>query len=147
MIGFTKQLKREWRRIAQSIKLMCNKQTNVSSILLSFIDFTISYKTPIFVLLRPFLFNYVRFRILKIKFSYFYVTFFLLSKMYSVTSDNDRDYEMITNIQQKLIFDKITPAKSTGEILNGLMQELNHLKAELTGKVYFFNMEQYRFHK
>ncbi|CAF3503188.1 unnamed protein product [Rotaria sp. Silwood1] len=39
---------------------------------------------------------------------------------------------MITNIQQKLIFDKITPAKSTGEILNSLMQELNHLKAELT---------------
>lgn len=56
--------------------------------------------------------------------------------MYSVTSDNDRDYETITNIQQKIIFDKITPSKSTGDILNGLMQELNHLKAELTGKGY-----------
>ncbi|CAF0992403.1 unnamed protein product [Rotaria sordida] len=110
IIGFSKQLKREWRRIAQSIKLMCNKQSNVSSILLSFIDFIVSYKTPIFVILRPFLFHYI----------------------YSISSDNDRDYEMITNIQQKLIFDKITPAKSTGEILNGLMQELNHLKAELT---------------
>ncbi|CAF3522158.1 unnamed protein product [Rotaria socialis] len=55
-----------------------------------------------------------------------------MTKIYSVTSDNDRDYEMITNIQQKLIFDKITPSKSTGEILNTLMQELNHLKAELT---------------
>jgi hypothetical protein len=54
--------------------------------------------------------------------------------MHSVSSENDRDYEMIINIQQKLIFDKITPSKSTGEILNGLMQELNQLKAELTGK-------------
>ncbi|CAF0895311.1 unnamed protein product [Rotaria sp. Silwood1] len=110
IIGFTKQLKREWRRIAQSIKLMCNKQSNISSILLSFIDFIVSYKTPIFVILRPFLFHYI----------------------YSISSENERDYEMITNIQQKLIFDKITPAKSTGEILNSLMQELNHLKAELT---------------
>jgi hypothetical protein len=61
MIGFSKQLKREWQRIAQSIKLMCNKQSNISPILLSFIDFIISYKTPIFVILRPFLFHYVRF--------------------------------------------------------------------------------------
>jgi hypothetical protein len=53
--------------------------------------------------------------------------------MHSVTSDNERDYEMITNIQQKLIFDKITPSKSTGEVLNTLMQELNQIKAELTG--------------
>jgi len=54
--------------------------------------------------------------------------------MHSVSSENERDYEMITSIQQKLIFDKITPSKSTGEILNILMQELNQLKAELTGK-------------
>ena len=57
--------------------------------------------------------------------------------MHSVTSDNERDYEMITNIQQKLIFDKIPLSKSTGEILHSLMQELNQLKAELTGKISF----------
>ena len=60
IIGYSKQLKREWQRIAQSIKLMCNKQSNVSPILLSFIDFIVSYKTPIFVILRPFLYHYVR---------------------------------------------------------------------------------------
>jgi hypothetical protein len=54
--------------------------------------------------------------------------------MHSVSSENERDYEMITSIQQKVIFDKITPSKSTGEILNGLMQELIQLKAELTGR-------------
>jgi len=59
--------------------------------------------------------------------------------MHSVSSENERDYEMIQNIQQKLIFDKITPSKSTGEILNGLMQELNQLKAELTGKKKFID--------
>jgi hypothetical protein len=59
--------------------------------------------------------------------------------MHSVSSENERDYEMIQNIQQKLIFDKITPSKSTGEILNGLMQELNQLKAELTGKKKFIS--------
>ena len=131
IIGFTKQLKREWQRIAQSIKLMCNKQSNVSPILLSFIDFIVSYKTPIFVILRPFLLHYVRIakgekRLLD--------AFFLHSvQMHSVTSDNERDYELIVSIQQKLIFDKITPSKSTGGILNSLMQELNQLKAELTG--------------
>ena len=59
IIGFSKQLKREWQRMAQSIKLMCNKQSNISPILLSFIDFIITYKMPIFVILRPFLFQYV----------------------------------------------------------------------------------------
>ncbi len=57
--------------------------------------------------------------------------------MHSVSSENERDYEMITSIQQKLIFDKITPSKSIGIILNGLLQELNQLKAELTGKKIF----------
>jgi hypothetical protein len=61
--------------------------------------------------------------------------------MHSITSENDRDYEMITSIQQKLIFDKITPSKCTGEILNGLMQELNQLKAELTGKKNLFSID------
>jgi len=51
--------------------------------------------------------------------------------MHSVTSENN--YEMITTIQQKLIFEKILPSKSLGDILNELMQELNQLKAELTG--------------
>jgi hypothetical protein len=54
--------------------------------------------------------------------------------MHSVASENERDYEMIANIQQKLIFDKIPLSKSIGEILHGLMQDLNQLKAELTGK-------------
>jgi len=58
--------------------------------------------------------------------------------MYSVTSEND--YELITNIQQKLSFEKILPSKSRGEILHELMQELNQLKAELIGKIYFYNI-------
>jgi hypothetical protein len=40
---------------------------------------------------------------------------------------------MITNIQKKLTFEKILPSKSLGEILHELMEELNQLKAELTG--------------
>ncbi len=51
--------------------------------------------------------------------------------MHSVTSEND--YEIITNIQQKLIFEQISPAKSIGKILHELLQELNQLKAQLTG--------------
>ncbi|CAF5040523.1 unnamed protein product, partial [Rotaria sp. Silwood1] len=107
-----KQLKREWQRIAQSIKVMCNKQSNVSSILLSFIDFIISYKTPIFVILLPFLFHYLRL-IIKIN----KISFIFFSIIYTpVSSENERDYEMITNIKQKLIFDKITPFKFAEEI-------------------------------
>ena len=60
--------------------------------------------------------------------------------MHSVSSENERDFEMITNIQQKLIFDKLPSPKSTGEILNGLMQELNQIKAELTGKYPFIDL-------
>ncbi len=51
--------------------------------------------------------------------------------MHSVTSEND--YEMITSIQQKLIFEKISPAKSIGDVLHELLHELNQLKAELIG--------------
>jgi hypothetical protein len=57
--------------------------------------------------------------------------------MHSVTSEND--YEMITSIQQKLIFEKISPAKSTGDILHELLYELNQLKAELIGQGYFYH--------
>jgi len=59
IIGFSKQLKREWQRIIQAIKSLCNKQSNISLNLLSFIDFIVSYKTPIYVILRPFLLHYV----------------------------------------------------------------------------------------
>jgi hypothetical protein len=54
--------------------------------------------------------------------------------MHSVTSEND--YEIITNIQQKLIFEKISPSKSTGDVLHELLHELNQLKADLTGLIY-----------
>ena len=136
IIGFTKQLKREWQRIAQAIKLMCNKQTNISQILLSFIDFIVSFKTPIFVILRPFLFHYVS-SLIDQEFVAFSLSLslslFFFHQMQTVSSENERDYELITSIQQKLIFDKITPSKSTGELMNNLMQESNQLKAELTG--------------
>ncbi|CAF0814942.1 unnamed protein product [Rotaria sordida] len=110
IISFSKQIKYEWQRIIRAIKLMCNKQSNISSNLLLFIDFIVSYKTPIYVILRPFLLHYI----------------------HSITSENDCDYEIIRNIQQKLMFDKIVPLKSMNEILNELIQELNQLKAELT---------------
>jgi len=51
--------------------------------------------------------------------------------MHSVTSETD--HEMIVSIQQKISFDRIPPAKSTGEILHELMNELNQIKLELIG--------------
>lgn len=63
--------------------------------------------------------------------------------MHSVTSENE--YEMIRNIQKKISFEKILPAKSAGEILHELMQELNHIKAELTGKIHFFQYSKTSF--
>ncbi|CAF3529479.1 unnamed protein product, partial [Rotaria sp. Silwood2] len=107
IISFSKQTRYEWQRIIRAIKLMCNKQSNISSSLLLFIDFIVSYKTPIYVIIRPFLLHYI----------------------HSITSENDCDYEMIRNIQQKLFFDKIETSKSMSEILNELTQELNQLKA------------------
>ena len=59
IIAFHKQFKREWQRIIQAIKSICTKQSNISSNLLSFIDFLVSYKTPIYLILRPFLLHYV----------------------------------------------------------------------------------------
>ncbi|CAF0857757.1 unnamed protein product [Adineta steineri] len=110
IIGFGKHLKREWQRITQAIKSICNKQSNISSNLLLFIDFLVSYKTPIYLILRPFLMHY----------------------LHSVTSENSYDFEMITHIQQKIIFEKIPLAKSTGEILTELKKELYQLKVDLT---------------
>lgn len=53
--------------------------------------------------------------------------------MRSVTTENDHDFQLIINVRQKIVFEKMPPSKSTGEILNRLMQELNLLKMELTG--------------
>ncbi|UJR20708.1 hypothetical protein I4U23_023829 [Adineta vaga] len=110
IIGFSKQLKREWNKITQGIKSICNKQSNISSSLLLFIDFLVSYKTPIYLLLRPFLMHY----------------------MQTVTSDNSRDFAIITNVQQKIFFEKIPISKSIGEILHDLRFELNQLKADVS---------------
>ena len=59
IIAFHKQLKREWARLTQAIKSICQKHSNISTNLLSFIDFIVSYKTPIYLILRPFLLHYV----------------------------------------------------------------------------------------
>lgn len=53
--------------------------------------------------------------------------------MHSVTSESD--YEMIRYVQQKLIFERITPAKPMSEILQRLLQELNQLKSEFIGEI------------
>jgi hypothetical protein len=74
MIAFDKELKREWHRIIPAIKSICNKQSNISSHLLSFIDFMVTHKPPIYIILRPFLLHYVHnihfFCILKILLSF-----------------------------------------------------------------------------
>lgn len=64
ILAFHKQLKREWTRLTQAIKSICLKQSNISTNLLSFIDFLVSYKTPIYLILRPFLLHYVKNRII-----------------------------------------------------------------------------------
>jgi hypothetical protein len=57
--------------------------------------------------------------------------------MHSVMSENDRDYELITNIHQKLVFEKITPFKSNNEILHDLRHELRQLQNKSIGKLHF----------
>lgn len=57
--------------------------------------------------------------------------------MHSVTSETD--YEMIRYIQQKLVFERIVPAKSMSEILHELFQELNQLKSEFTGELFILD--------
>ena len=54
--------------------------------------------------------------------------------MHSVISENDRDYELITTIHQKLVFEKIPPFKSNNEILHDLRHELKQLQNKSTGK-------------
>lgn len=53
--------------------------------------------------------------------------------MHSVTSENSRDFQLIRNVQQKIIFEKIPLSKSTGEILYELRQELKQLKVDVIG--------------
>jgi hypothetical protein len=60
IIGFGKQLKREWQRIIQAIRLLYHRQSHMSSALLLFVDFLVSFETPIYLILRPFLWHQVR---------------------------------------------------------------------------------------
>ncbi|CAF4414152.1 unnamed protein product [Rotaria socialis] len=122
IVSFSKQIRNESQRIIEAIKAICNKQAHISSNLLSFIDFIVSYETPIYVILRPFLCYY----------------------MNSMTSKNDSDYEIIRSIQQKLSFDKIVPSKSMAEILNELTQEWNQLNEELADESKIFDVHHKR---
>ena len=112
IIAFGKQIKREWTRIVQAIKLMCQRQSQMSTNLLVFIDFLVSNPTPIYLYLRPFFLHYVN----------------------SLIAENERDFDLINKIHQKILFEKLNTSKSIGVLLIELRQELNFLKNRTTGE-------------
>ena len=108
MVCFERQLNTEWYRIARSIReLGAKMQGGVT--LWNFLDFVVTHRTPLFLLLFP---------VIRCKY---------LLKI----CDNDQEYFYQTQIKDKMLGRGLPLNRSKGQLLVQLMAEMRALRDEL----------------
>ena len=108
MVCFDRMLASEWYRVAQCIRELANK--NIGGVTLwNFLDFLVTQRTPLFILLLPL----IRYK--------------LLNRL----SDNEQEYFYQQQIKEKLRGRKMPACRSKGQMLVTLLTELKFLKDDL----------------
>ncbi|RWS30612.1 protein unc-80-like protein [Leptotrombidium deliense] len=111
MVCFERQLMSDWYRIARCIREMANK--NLGGVTLwNFIDFVVTFRTSLFVLLLPL----IRYK--------------LLHKI----CDNDQEYYYQQLIKDKLDGKNMPTCRSKGQLLVYLLTELKNLKEDIINR-------------
>ncbi|XP_066993860.2 protein unc-80 homolog [Anabrus simplex] len=107
MICFEAELVTDWPRIARTIKDI-GKRNEAGPVFWSFIDFAVTQRTPLFVLLQP----------------------FILKKLnFPPATDHERHLQFV--IREKLKGYSLPTAKGRSALLQDLAHELKELKEEL----------------
>ncbi|KAI1307248.1 Protein unc-80 -like protein [Halotydeus destructor] len=111
MVCFDRQLASEWYKICQRIRELTAK--NIGGVnLWNFLDFVVTHRTPLFILLMP----------------------MIRHKLLVRTCDNEQEYYYQQLIRDKLQGRKMPSCRSKGQMLVTLLSELKHLKEDLVNK-------------
>ncbi|XP_066978451.1 protein unc-80 homolog isoform X1 [Macrobrachium rosenbergii] len=107
MVCFEKQLSQDWHRVLHCLRDM-DARGEGGIALWDFLDFVVSYRTPLFILMRP----------------------FILTKLYQETSDEGSEqYQLI--IRDRVHGWSLPPAKCRGSLLLDLAHQVKQLKEEV----------------
>ncbi|KAG8197196.1 hypothetical protein JTE90_011351 [Oedothorax gibbosus] len=108
MVCFEKQLGNDWHRIACCIKELGNRLQGGLA-LWNFIDFTVTHRTPLYILLYP----------------------MIKCKMLSTICDSEQEYSFQQRIKSKLQGQNLPTPKSHGALYVDMVTELKSLKEDL----------------
>ncbi|GIY67759.1 hypothetical protein CDAR_36052 [Caerostris darwini] len=108
MVCFEKQLGNDWYRIACCIRELGNRMQGGMG-LWNFIDFTVTHRTPLYILLYP----------------------MIKCKMLNTICDNEQEYSFQQKIKGKLMGYNLPTPKSHGALYIDLVSELKSLKEDL----------------
>ena len=110
---FERQLSNDWHRIARCIRELTNKNNCTGVTMWKFIDFIVTYRTPLFILLLPL----IKYRLL------------------TRYCDNDEEFYYQQQVSEKLQGRNFYHRNlSKGNLLKSLFNELNNLKNNLVTK-------------
>ncbi|XP_055936881.1 protein unc-80 homolog isoform X2 [Argiope bruennichi] len=108
MVCFEKQLSNDWYRIACCIRELGNRMQGGMG-LWNFIDFTVTHRTPLYILLYP----------------------MIKCRMLNTICDNEQEYSFQQRIKGKLLGHNLPTPKSHGALYIDLVSELKTLKEDL----------------
>ena len=111
IVCFERQLSSDWYRIAKCIREIVNKNFGGVN-LWSFIDFVVTYKTPLFILLLP----------------------LIRHKLLHKNCENEQEYYYQQTIKSKIEGKNMPSCRSKGQILVILFSELRGSKEDLVNK-------------
>jgi len=111
MVCFDRLLSNEWHRIARCIRDMVPK--NIGGVTMwNFLDFVVTYRTPLFVLLLP----------------------MIRCKILERVCSTDQEYFYQQQIKQKILGKRIPSCRCRGQLLMYLLTEMKQLREDLTTK-------------
>ncbi|XP_054724860.1 protein unc-80 homolog [Uloborus diversus] len=108
IVCFEKQLGNDWHRIACCIRELGNRMQGGLS-LWNFIDFTVTHRTPLYILLYP----------------------MIKCKMLKIICDNEQEYSFQQRIKGKLYGHSLPTPKSHGALYIDMVTELKMLKEDI----------------
>jgi hypothetical protein len=111
MVCFERLLAGEWNKIARCVRDMCSR--NLGGITMwNFLDFVVSYRTPLFVLLMP----------------------MIQCKILQRVCSTDQDYYYQQQIKQKLVGQRLPSCRCKGQLLVYLLTEMKQLREDVVNK-------------
>lgn len=133
-ICFEGELMNEWSKIGRTMREL-GKRNEAATFLWDFLDFVVTHRTTLYILMQPFIFQKVRYVVIRFR-EDFENYYFQLAQ--PPISDFERN--MHTTIRNKMRSIGLPLTKSRGALLMELAQEMKMLKEELDECMYWSNL-------